>query len=52
MKFLYSENQTSRHITNSNDMWNRYYKIKNFLKMLPVYEELYDRKIFGIDFNM
>ncbi|EXX66050.1 hypothetical protein RirG_127530 [Rhizophagus irregularis DAOM 197198w] len=51
LKLINNEISTNRNITNSIDASIRSFRVKNFFKILPTYEVLYERKVWGISNN-
>ncbi|GBC20469.2 hypothetical protein GLOIN_2v1776868 [Rhizophagus irregularis DAOM 181602=DAOM 197198] len=48
-KLINNEISTGRNVTNRLDASRRSFRVKNFLKILPTYEILYERKVWGIE---
>jgi hypothetical protein len=47
-RLINNEISTSRNVTSRMDASVRTFRVKNFLQLLPTYEILYDRKVWGI----
>ncbi|PKY27045.1 hypothetical protein RhiirB3_442609 [Rhizophagus irregularis] len=47
-RLINNEISTKRNVTNRIDASIRSFRVKNFLKILPTYERLYERKVWGI----